>query len=121
MADRVAVMYAGRIVEQGTVRDIFHEARHPYTRGLLASVAAGGDRGRLQAIPGVVPALGRVPRGCSFHPRCRDRFEPCEKVPPGVTVVGNGPAGAGAAASHETRCYLYSPAVDSETLPEVRR
>jgi oligopeptide/dipeptide ABC transporter ATP-binding protein len=109
MADRVAVMYAGRIVEQGAVREIFHDARHPYTRGLLAS-SPGATDGRLQPIPGAVPALGRFPAGCPFHPRCPNRFEPCAAAVPGVTATP--PGGA-----HETRCYLYSRAVDPEQPP----
>jgi oligopeptide/dipeptide ABC transporter ATP-binding protein len=138
MADRVAVMYAGRIVEQGTVRDVFHGARHPYTRGLLASIPGGPSPGRLQAIPGAVPALGRVPAGCPFHPRCPERFEPCDKTVPGVTVLGPLPdsrypvsdashehighrasdIGYRPGAVHEARCYLYSRAVDPERMPE---
>src|SRR5262245_13602158 len=78
-ADRVAVMYAGRIVEHGPVREIFRSPQHPYTRGLLASMPGGGGaRGqRLRAIDGAVPVLGAFPSGCTFHPRCPDRFDPC--------------------------------------------
>jgi oligopeptide/dipeptide ABC transporter ATP-binding protein len=92
---------------------VFHDARHPYTRGLLASIPGGTSRGRLQAIPGAVPALGDLPPGCPFAPRCAQRFEPCDKAVPGMTLLR--PITGG---SHETRCYLYSPAVDPETLPE---
>src|SRR2546421_6749773 len=81
-ADRVAVMYAGRIVETGPVRAILRSPQHPYTRGLLASMP-GRDRGRrLRAIDGSVPLLGHLPPGCAFHPRCPDRFEPCTTAPP---------------------------------------
>ncbi len=100
LADRVAVMYAGRIIEQGPVRAIFREPRHPYTRGLLASMPGGEPGHRLRAIEGTVPMLGAFPPGCAFHPRCPDRFEPCATAPPGETTVDAG---------HTTRCYLYSP------------
>ena len=100
MADRVAVMYAGRVVEHATVTDLFKSPAHPYTRGLLASIPAGRSGDRLTAIPGSVPALGRLGPGCAFAPRCADRFEPCEKAAPEETPV----AGEG----HDVRCYLHS-------------
>jgi oligopeptide/dipeptide ABC transporter ATP-binding protein len=99
-ADRVAVMYAGRIVETGPVRAILREPRHPYTRGLLASTP-GGDRGqRLRAIEGSVPQLGALPPGCAFNPRCPDRFEPCTTEPPPDYDVGPG---------RTAKCYLHAP------------
>ena len=73
-AERVAVMYAGRIVETGPVRAIFREPKHPYTRALLASMPGGAPGARLRAIDGSVPRLGDLPPGCAFHPRCPDRF-----------------------------------------------
>ncbi|HVD93294.1 MAG TPA: ABC transporter ATP-binding protein [Vicinamibacterales bacterium] len=115
MADRVAVMYAGRIVEEAPVRDLFRDPRHPYTRGLLASIPGGAPGSKLQAIQGTVPPLGHLPPGCSFAPRCPHRFEPCDVAPPGLTVVPNHTE------LHATRCYLYSPAIDPEILPEVKR
>ncbi len=99
--DRVAVMYAGRIVEQGPVGAVFHKPQHPYTRGLLASIPAGERGGRLRAIEGVVPLLGALPSGCAFHPRCPDRFEPCAGTPPAEYQVG---------ADHSARCYLHDAA-----------
>jgi oligopeptide/dipeptide ABC transporter ATP-binding protein len=102
MADRVAVMYAGRIVEQAPVGDLLTSPAHPYTRGLLGSIPV--DPGtRLPAIPGTVPVLGHLPPGCAFAPRCPNRFEPCDRQPPGVTTVGP---------SHTARCYLYGPSTD---------
>jgi peptide/nickel transport system ATP-binding protein len=71
ISDRLAVMYAGRIVETGTVRDVVKAPAHPYTRGLLASTINGARRGgRLQTISGAPPRLDRLPSGCSFAPRC---------------------------------------------------
>ncbi len=69
-ADDVAVMYLGRIVERGSVRDVLKRPRHPYTRGLLKSLPSMEASGRLAAIPGTVPALSAIPPGCPFHPRC---------------------------------------------------
>jgi len=126
MADRVAVMYAGRIVEQAPVRQLFQDPRHPYTRGLLASIPGGSRGSKLQAIEGTVPPLGKLPPGCAFAPRCPQRFEPCDKAVPGMTVIRSmtddrRPTPDVSAIDHRTRCYLYSPAVDPATLPEQRR
>ena len=138
MADRVAVMYAGRIVEQAPVRRLFQDPRHPYTRGLLASIPGGTRGSKLQAIEGTVPPIGKLPPGCPFAPRCPHRFEPCDKAVPGMTVMVDLPPEGGShvaggkrqvdargfrlqAEDQMTRCYLYSPAVDPETLPEQKR
>src|SRR5262249_6016344 len=83
VADRVAVMYAGRIIEQGGKRDVFYEAHHPYTWGLLGSIARI-DRPkprRLTAIPGLPPSLINLPAGCAFGERCPHRFDACDVVP----------------------------------------
>ena len=108
MGDRVAVMYAGRIVEEAPVRMLFADPKHPYTRGLLESMP-GGERGsRLRAIQGTVPPLGELPAGCSFTPRCPSRFEPCPRAHPGITDFANG---------HTVKCYLHGRAVEPEVLP----
>jgi peptide/nickel transport system ATP-binding protein len=96
-ADRVAVMYAGRIVEHGPVRDVLRHPQHPYTRGLLASMPTRTP-GRLHTIEGSVPRLGELLPGCVFSPRCPDRFEPCTTHVPPDYVVGD---------SHGARCYLH--------------
>jgi oligopeptide/dipeptide ABC transporter ATP-binding protein len=77
IADHLLVMEAGRIVEQAGVKDLFASPAHPYTRGLLASIPGGMPGKRLTSIPGNVPAIGQLPPGCAFAPRCPDRFEPC--------------------------------------------
>ena len=99
-ADRVAVMYAGKIVEEGPMREIFHAPKHPYTQGLLASIPGGAAGQRLQAIEGVVPNLARLPPGCAFEPRCPKRFDLCPTAPPPPYDVGP---------SQRARCYLYDP------------
>ena len=91
IADRVAVMYAGRIVESGAVRDVLRHSRHPYTRGLLATIDKGMRRGELlPAIEGVPPDLARLPGGCSFAPRCPGATAVCLIKEPEQTVVANG-------------------------------
>jgi oligopeptide/dipeptide ABC transporter ATP-binding protein len=98
-ADRVAVMYAGRVVEQGPVREIFRKPLHPYTQGLLASIPGERAGSRLKAIEGVVPNLAALPPGCTFAPRCPFRMEICTTAVPALVAVE--PA-------HSVRCYLHS-------------
>jgi oligopeptide/dipeptide ABC transporter ATP-binding protein len=91
VADRVIVMYCGKIVESADVRSIFHNPLHPYTRQLLASVPhLGIDQTRLQEIPGVVPNLYNLPPGCDFHPRCAEAAESCKLQPPGLNEMESG-------------------------------
>jgi oligopeptide/dipeptide ABC transporter ATP-binding protein len=92
MADRVAVMYAGRIVEEGSRRDVFYQPQHPYTWGLLGSIARL-DRPkpkRLAAIPGLPPSLLNLASGCAFRVRCAHRFERCLETPSLLDRLGNG-------------------------------
>jgi oligopeptide/dipeptide ABC transporter ATP-binding protein len=100
-ADRVAVMYAGRIVEHGPVREIFRNPKHPYTRGLLASIPGGQAGTRLRAIDGVVPSLAALPPGCAFEPRCPQRMSVCGTRFPEISGGDD----------HSVRCYLHPPAV----------
>jgi oligopeptide/dipeptide ABC transporter ATP-binding protein len=91
--DRMAVMYAGRIVETGSVASVFAEPRHAYTLGLLGSVPrGGGERKPLRSIEGAPPALADVPKGCAFHPRCSFATAICIDARPDLTVVGAGRA-----------------------------
>ncbi len=105
VADRVAVMYAGRIVEQGTLDEIFYDPQHPYTWGLLGSIArVDRDRPqRLPAIAGLPPSLADRPHGCHFAPRCPHVFDKCEQTP---ALEHRG----GASAGHADRCWLDAQA-----------
>ena len=100
IADRVYVMYAGVIAEQGEVGHIFHDPRHPYTQGLLASLPSRAKRGKtLHSIPGTVPNPAYKPQGCPFHPRCRFAVETCRAQFPEMCDYGGG---------HLSRCpVLY--------------
>ena len=102
IAQRIVVMYAGRVVEEGTTRDIFENPKHPYTRGLLKSVPKLGERSRkgrtrLVEISGIVPSLYELPQGCSFHPRCSHAMDICRETPPKFVDLGG---------IHKMRCYL---------------
>ena len=88
IADSVGVMYAGRLVEYGSLEELFHNPLHPYTRGLMAAAPtrASFRLDRLAAIPGSVPPLGSVPAGCPFHPRCSQALDICREALPPETV-----------------------------------
>jgi oligopeptide transport system ATP-binding protein len=92
LCDRVLVMYAGRVVEAGPVRDIFYRPQHPYTAGLLRSMPRLDEQGagRLQTIAGQPPNLQRLPPGCAFHDRCAHRFEPCLSQRPPLRPIAEG-------------------------------
>lgn len=96
-ADRVAVMYAGRIVEQGTRHEVLARPRHPYTQGLIAALPGRAHRSRrLHEIPGVVPQPSEWPKGCRFCTRCPRVFEPCADLVPGPTRLSE---------SHHVHCH----------------
>jgi peptide/nickel transport system ATP-binding protein len=101
VADRIAVMYAGRIVEQGTLDDIFYDPQHPYTWGLLGSITRIDKPRpeRLPAIPGLPPSLADRPEGCHFRPRCPHEFSHCPEVPNLVSRLEGKP-------QHLDRCWL---------------
>ena len=99
-AQRVVVMYAGRVVEEAPVGELFSRPRHPYTQGLIRSIPRldrGGRKTRLEAIPGVVPNLLQLPPGCCFAPRCRFAMAACTTAPPPLREVGPG---------HRAACIL---------------
>jgi oligopeptide/dipeptide ABC transporter ATP-binding protein len=98
VADRVAVMYAGQIVEAGTRVELLGHPRHPYTQGLLRSIPKAEARGRrLEEIKGAVPRPGHWPSGCRFHPRCLHAFAPCPGTEPMRTALS---------ATHAAACHL---------------
>jgi peptide/nickel transport system ATP-binding protein/oligopeptide transport system ATP-binding protein len=101
IADRVVVMYSGRVVEQGTLDELFYDPLHPYTWGLLGSITRiDRDRSqRLPAIPGLPPSLLRPPDGCHFRPRCPHAFAQCTQVPQLTSHLDNAPG-------HLDRCWL---------------
>jgi len=116
-ADRVAVMYAGQVVEHCDTRAAFHATRHPYTAGLLASLPRlGAEADRLRVIPGQVPDAAAFPEGCRFHPRCPLAVERCRREMPALRDVGGG---------HLARCFraeeIASGAVDPVTGTEASR
>ena len=97
-ADRVAVMYAGQVVELATTPDLFARPAHPYTEGLMASIPRlDAPRERLHTIPGQVPAATRWPAGCRFHPRCPHAWDRCRTEEPPLLDAGAG---------HQSRCWL---------------
>jgi peptide/nickel transport system ATP-binding protein len=98
-ADRVGVMYAGKMVELASVEALFRDPKHPYTRGLFESLPARRHRGhRLYAIPGVVPPASRFPAGCRFCTRCDRATDRCSREGPELKPVAEG---------HSTACFLY--------------
>ncbi len=117
IADRVAVMYAGRIVEQGRVEAVFAAPLHPYTRALLRSIprVEGGGRdpaNRLLSIPGQVPSPAALPRGCSYSPRCPLAEEICRSTMPDIETPRAG---------HEVRCHHWDAALSAVSQNQAQR
>lgn len=99
IVDRLAIMYAGKIVEVGPVKDIFERPLHPYTQLLIASIPRVGEKRRLAGIPGLPPDLRNPPPGCMFHPRCPLRIQGrCERAEPALRQVSN---------ERKVACHLY--------------
>jgi oligopeptide/dipeptide ABC transporter ATP-binding protein len=100
IADRIAVLYAGSLVEQGPARDVLTAAHHPYTQALIASLPERGRRVRdLEALAGDMPSALQIPGGCPFHPRCPKRMPRCESEPPRPAPISD---------DHVAVCHLYS-------------
>jgi peptide/nickel transport system ATP-binding protein len=97
--DKVAVMYAGRIVELSTVREMFTDPKHPYAKALIKSLPKLDNKGVFQGIPGLAPSLLRLPSGCAFHPRCADVVETCKSTRPETETMPSG---------RKVICHLYS-------------
>ena len=98
IADKVAIMYAGKIVEFGTAEQIYYNPQHPYTQGLLSSIPRlRGELEKLEWIPGVPPDLIKPPPGCRFAPRCKFRFEKCDSEPPVIEIEPG----------HYVACWLH--------------
>ena len=102
IADRLGVMYAGRLVEEAPTTKIFHHPMHPYTAHLVASLPRIGDPTPRKALSGAPPSLADPPKGCRFHPRCPLAMDICREVHPALTML---------AANHRVACYAASPLV----------
>jgi peptide/nickel transport system ATP-binding protein len=97
IADRVGIMYAGKIIEEAKVEAIFEQPLHPYTQYLINSLPKFGDKGMRESAPGAPPSLVDLPSGCAFHPRCRFAMERCREEVPGCRSVGD---------QHRVACWL---------------
>jgi peptide/nickel transport system ATP-binding protein len=123
LADNVAIMYAGRIVEKASTRDLYLHPRHPYSYGLLNSFPSlHGPRRKMSGIPGSPPDLRAVPSGCAFNPRCPLAFDTCRAVLPnlqpaigaGIVEEGEEAPGAARATNQLVACHLYDPRFRAE-------
>ncbi|MBQ2259791.1 MAG: ABC transporter ATP-binding protein [Loktanella sp.] len=112
-ADRVAVMYAGRIAEIGPVRDVIKDAKHPYSAGLMGAIPRlGANLDRLMQIPGAMPRLSAIPRGCAFNPRCEHVMDKCRVDQPQPAEIAPG---------RQVACWLYPPQGSTTPLVDERR
>lgn len=106
VCDRVIVMYTGKVVEQGLIREILDKPKHPYTEGLIAAIPNIQDeKGKLSSIEGMVPQLDNMPKGCSFHPRCPYAMAICKEKRPALTTDEDG---------RKVRCFKYSTEEETE-------
>ncbi len=106
--DKVAVMYAGRLVELSTVREMFTDPKHPYAKALINSLPSLENKGVFHGIPGLAPSLLRLPSGCAFHPRCTQVMDICRTVRPSFDTLPGG---------RKVECHLFSESVVTFTEP----
>jgi len=109
LCDRIAVMYMGRIVEQGTAQQVIETPRHPYTQALVAAVPSPGRADGARLLGGEPPDAAHIPPGCRLHPRCPYRFEPCDTEDPVLYDAGGG--------EHRAACHLLTSASPSGSAP----
>ena len=120
LVDRMAIMYAGRVVEVGDVVSVFHRPLHPYTAGLVASMPTiGGPRSRLPGIPGVAPSPLSWPAGCRFHPRCPYAMDICRRVEPLLSPIAPGARAVGGRdltvdRGRSVACHLFTESTPGE-------
>jgi peptide/nickel transport system ATP-binding protein len=105
IADRIGIVYAGKMIEEARVETIFEEPLHPYTRYLINSLPQFGDKGMRESAPGVPPSLVDLPTGCAFHPRCRFAMEICRQEVPECQGVGD---------QHRVACWLMQEGRDKQ-------
>lgn len=114
MCDRVGVMYAGSLIEESAINDIFFDPKHPYTKGLLSAIPRSPEKGKgfqkMASIPGTVPNLIRPPKGCRFHPRCEFKMEICENAKPRLVEIGG---------DHKVACFLFSNEIERMSNEET--
>ena len=110
LCDRIAVMYLGRVVEQGTATDVIERPQHPYTQALVTAipVPTAGGGGERELLKGELPDATDVPGGCRFHPRCPRRFEPCDRVDPPLLAAGG--------SDQLAACLLHDPTLGAAQL-----
>ena len=115
LCDRIAVMYLGRVVEQGSAVDVIERPQHPYTQALVTAipVPAAGGGGRRELLSGELPDATDVPSGCRFHPRCPKRFEPCDRVDPPLLAAGG--------REQLAACLLHDPDARDGRRPSAER
>jgi oligopeptide/dipeptide ABC transporter ATP-binding protein len=113
LCDRIAVMYLGRVVEQGSAVDVIERPQHPYTQALVTAIPVPIARGagERELLSGELPDAAEIPSGCRFHPRCPRRFEPCDRVDPRLIEAG--------ATGQLAACLLHDPSLASTAAPAV--
>jgi peptide/nickel transport system ATP-binding protein len=110
IADRLVIMYAGKVMEIGPVDDIFNDGFHPYTKGLIATIPSiTKERTRLQGIPGTSPSPSELPTGCLFHPRCAQAMDECSQVEPALRQIAPG---------RFVACHLFNERPEVASQPE---